>query len=354
MGDLRPTSSKDMDRANTSRNELLKVSGLHVDFALAGNRTLRAVDGVDLTIASGEILGLVGESGCGKTVFSLSLLRLIDPPGRISAGEILWQGQDLMQKSDYEMRLVRGGQIAFIFQNPQSALNPVYSVGDQLVAVLRLHRGMTRNDARDEAFQLLRRVRMSDPERALKAYPHQLSGGMCQRVMIATALACKPKLLIADEPTTSLDVTIQAQIMDLLLEVREQFHMTILLVSHDLGVIAQTCDRVAVMYLGRIVEFGPVQKLYNSPMHPYTQALLGSVPVPDPSQRGRLTKLEGEISRAPTVCLTSGCRFRGRCPKAFDDCRDTDPALSAVDGEDHQAACLLYECKVPRGMEVCN
>jgi oligopeptide/dipeptide ABC transporter ATP-binding protein len=329
-----------MNRAFTTPDTLLKVTNLRVEFALGGSQVLAAVDGVNLEISPGQILGLVGESGCGKTVLSHSLLRLIDSPGKISANEILWQGQDLMHKSEREMREVRGRQIALIFQNPQSALNPVYAVGDQVAAVLRLHRGMTREEARDEALRLLRLVHISDPERAMRAYPHQLSGGMCQRVMIAMAISCDPMLLIADEPTASLDVTIQAQIMDLLLELRDRFNMAMLLVSHDLGVIARMCDRIAVMYLGRIVESGDASVIYARPEHPYTRALLASVPIPDPSRRHAMSTLTGDVPSA--INLPSGCRFRSRCPEATTECAESDPALVNIDETDHHGVACIH------------
>lgn len=328
---------------NTTKTELLNVRGLSVRFDVKGQGILRAVDGVDLDIRQGEVLGLVGESGCGKTVFSLSLLRLISPPGHIRSGQLIWEKRNLLDLGNKEMRQVRGKEIAMIFQNPQSSLNPLYSIGSQLVSVIRLHREMSKEEAKNEALRLLRLVEIPDPERRMNEYPHQFSGGMAQRVMIAMALSCQPKLLIADEPTASLDVTIQAQIMDLLLEIREKFQMAILLVSHDLGVIAKMCDRIAVMYLGRIVEIAPAEKLYESPMHPYTQALLKSVPVPDPKHNGKIAKLTGDIPSP--LNLPSGCRFRTRCPEAFDLCPKINPMLRIVNGDDHLAACLLYEEK---------
>lgn len=324
---------------NITKTALLDVKGLSVHFDVKGQGILRAVDGVDFDIRKGEILGLVGESGCGKTVFSLSLLRLISPPGHISRGQINWVGRNLLDLSNKEMRLVRGKEIAMIFQNPQSSLNPLYSVGAQLISVIRLHREMSKEQAKNEALRLLRLVEIPD-ERRMHDYPHQFSGGMAQRIMIAMALSCQPKLLIADEPTASLDVTIQAQIMDLLLEIREKFQMAILLVSHDLGVIAKMCDRTAVMYLGRIVEIAPAEKLYHSPMHPYTQALLKSVPIPDPRHNGKIAKLTGDVPSP--LNIPSGCRFRSRCPEAFDLCPQIDPMLQPVNGDDHLAACLLY------------
>jgi len=325
---------------NTFKTELLSIQGLRVHFDLKRQGVLRAIDGVDLNIRQGEILGLVGESGCGKTVLSLSLLRLISPPGYISKGQIIWEGTNLLNFSNKEMRLVRGKEIAMIFQNPQSSLNPLYSIGSQLVSVIRLHREMSKEQAKNEALRLLRLVEIPDPERRMNDYPHQFSGGMAQRIMIAMALSCQPKLLICDEPTSSLDVTIQNQILDLLLEIREKFHMAILLVSHDLGVIAKMCDRVAVMYLGRIVEIAPAEKLYESPLHPYTQALLKSVPLPDPKHNGKITKLGGEVPSP--LNIPSGCRFRTRCPSAFDLCPQIDPMLFAFNGDDHLVACLLY------------
>lgn len=326
---------------NINKTELLlNAKNLSVCFNIKGQGVLRAVDGVDIGIRRGEILGLVGESGCGKTVFSLSLLRLISPPGHISNGQIVWNGRNLLELSNREMRLVRGKEIAMIFQNPQSSLNPLYSIGTQLISVIRLHQEISKEDAKNEALRLLRLVEIPDSDRRMNDYPHQFSGGMCQRIMIAMALSCQPKLLIADEPTASLDVTIQAQIMDLLLEIREKFQMAILLVSHDLGVIAKMCDRIAVMYLGRIIEIAPAEKLYESPMHPYTQALLKSVPVPDPKHNGKIAKLTGDIPSP--LNLPSGCRFRTRCPEAFDLCPKIDPILRIVNGDDHLAACLLY------------
>lgn len=326
---------------NSTKKELLNIKGLSIYFNLKGQGLLRAVDGIDLDIRQGEILGLVGESGCGKTVTTLSLLRLIDPPGQISNGQLNWEGKDLLKLNHKDMRQVRGKEIAMIFQNPQSSMNPLYSVGSQLVSVIRLHQKISRDEAKGEAVRLLRLVEIPDPDRRINDYPHQLSGGMCQRIMIAMALSCQPKLLIADEPTASLDVTIQNQILDLLLEIREKFHMAILLVSHDLGVIAKMCDRIAVMYLGRIVEIAPAEKLYASPMHPYTQALLKSVPVPDPKHDGKIAKLKGDIPSP--LNLPSGCRFRTRCPEVFDLCPQIDPMLRVVNGNDHFAACLLYK-----------
>jgi oligopeptide/dipeptide ABC transporter ATP-binding protein len=319
--------------------DLLDVTGLRVSFPVKGGGELRAVDGVDFSVRAGEIVGLVGETGSGKTVCSLSLLRLVAPPGRIVGGNIRWRGRDLLGLGAAEMRKLRGKEMAMIFQNPQSSLNPVYTVGAQLAAVIRQHKRSSAREAREEAVELLRLVRIPDAERRANDYPHQFSIGMCQRVMIAMAVACRPRLLIADEPTASLDVTVQAQIMDLLLDIRDTYGTAILLVSHDLGVIAQMCERVVVMYLGRVVESASAEQLYASPMHPYTQALLRSVPVPDPSRRGRAAKIEGDV---PSLLdARPGCRFSPRCPEAFEPCALVDPQLVAV-GDTHVAACLLY------------
>jgi len=320
---------------------ILSIKDLSVAFDLKGERVLSAVDGVDIDINYGEILGLVGESGCGKTVFSLSLLRLINSPGYIKKGQIFWKGENILQFKQKDLLKLRGKEIAIIFQSPESSLNPVYSIGSQLISVLKLHHEMSSKDAKREAIRLLNLVSIPDPERVMNSYPHQLSGGMCQRIMIAIAISCHPKLLIADEPTASLDVTIQAQIMDLLMEIREQFGMAILLVSHDLGVIARMCDRIAVMYLGRVVEYADAKDLYDSPLHPYTQGLLQSVPIPDPHQKGKIAKIQGDIPSH--VSVPSGCRFRSRCPKAFDKCAYIDPQLCGFDNSSHLVACLLYD-----------
>lgn len=319
---------------------LLRVEDLCVHFPSKARGDLVAVDHVNFSLYPGEVLGLVGESGGGKTILSLSLLRLLPSAARIVAGTVVWNGMDLLALDKNEMRQVRGKQIAMIFQNPQASLNPVYSIETQLTAILRLHRALSTRDARDEAIRMLRLVKIADPEKRMSEYPHQMSAGMCQRVVIAMALACEPGLLIADEPTASLDVTIQAQILNLLLELREELGMAILLVSHDLGVIARMCDRIAVMYLGRIVELAPAMKLYRSPKHPYTQALLASIPVPDPSMRSQCIPLRGDLPSP--FDIPSGCRFRSRCPEAFDLCLVRDPHLECAEGDDHLTACLMY------------
>jgi peptide/nickel transport system ATP-binding protein len=285
---LTPPGAESAPASTPASTPLLHVDRLSVEFASdhgSGAPAHQAVNGVSLTIGEKEIVGLVGESGSGKTVLSLSLLRLIPKPGAARSGAILWRGRDLLALPDEDMRAIRGREIAMIFQNPQSSLNPVRTIGAQMSAVIRLHQDRDRAAARAEALDCLRAVKIVDAERVYDSYPHQCSGGMCQRIMIAMALACRPKLLIADEPTASLDVTIQAQIMDLLLEIRERYGTAILLVSHDLGVIARMCDRIAVMYRGRIVEEADALTLYRSPQHEYTRMLLDSVPVPDPTHR---------------------------------------------------------------------
>jgi peptide/nickel transport system ATP-binding protein len=313
---------------------LLRIENLETAFALKGNRILTAVDGVDLTIPAGEIVGLVGESGCGKTVLAMSVMRLIDPPGRIIGGKVVFDGVDLLRLSESDMRKRRGSSIAMIFQNPSACLNPVRRIGSQLESVLRLHG--SKNPA-PEALDWLREVRIADPVRVQQSYPHELSGGMCQRVMVAMALSCRPRLLVADEPTASLDVTIQAQLIRLLLELRERHNMSILFISHDLGVVAQICDRVAVMYLGRIVEHARSVDFYRSPQHPYSRALLAAVPSTDVTQR-RTFELLGELP-SPDAIPKNSCRFHSRCPEAEAACLQEDPSLHPV-AEGQFVACI--------------
>lgn len=323
-----------------SSSPLMKIQGLTTQFRLKDHSVLNAVDSVDIEIKTHEVHGLVGESGCGKSVTALSVLRLIESPGAITSGCILWKGNDLIKLSAGAMRKVRGKEIAMVFQNPQASLNPLYTIGNQMISVLRLHRNITKKEAVSEAVNLLKLVQIVDAESRMKAYPHQLSGGMCQRVMIAMALSCRPSLLIADEPTASLDVTIQAQILDLLLDLRERFKMAILLISHDMGVVARMCDNVSVMYLGKIVECAEVKNLYNSPKHPYTQALLESVPVPDPNITQH-SKISGDL---PSIIhAPKGCRFRTRCIHVFDKCSELSPDLKEIDKNKTKVACWLYE-----------
>ena len=294
------------------------------------------VDGVSFTVEQGETVGVVGESGCGKSVTSLSILRLVpSPPGRIAQGRILFEGQDLLTLSEREMRAIRGRDIAMIFQEPMTSLNPVFTCGDQILEALRRHQKVSATEARDQALELLHLVGIPLPEQRLGAYPHQLSGGMRQRIMIAMALCCHPRLLIADEPTTALDVTIQAQILDLLRHLKKQLSMAVLLITHDLGVVAETAERVVVMYAGKVVEEAPVRTLFHTPRHPYTEGLLRSIPRLD-ERRESLPVIEGMVPNL--LDLPSGCRFHPRCPRAERRCREEAPALRSL-GEGHRVAC---------------
>jgi oligopeptide/dipeptide ABC transporter ATP-binding protein len=303
-----PASRRRRPRQRGDR-PLLEINGLRTSFHTRDG-VVRAVDGINFHVDSGEIMGLVGESGCGKSVTSLSILRLIANPGRIEAGEILFDGTNLLNLSDGEMRKIRGDRISMIFQQPTSSLNPVWDVGSQIQEVLRIHRGMGDKAARARAGDMLRMVGIPDPERRLKNYPHEMSGGMAQRVMIAMALACEPELLIADEPTTALDVTIQAQILDLMRHLRDELGTAIVLITHDLGVVAEMCDRVAVMYAGEIVEHTDVTSLFRDPKHPYTRGLIGSIPVVGAATE-ELAVIPGSVPNL--IDLPPGCRFAPRC-----------------------------------------
>lgn len=314
---------------------LLEVRDLRVSF-FTPRGEVRAVDGVSFTIDEGETFGLVGESGCGKSVTALSLLRLLDGNGRIVGGDIVFAGRTLLALSEEEMRSLRGDQIAMVFQEPMTSLNPVFTVGYQIGEVLEVHRGMSRKQARAEAIELLRLVEIPEPERRVDAYPHQLSGGMRQRVMIAMALACRPRLLIADEPTTALDVTIQAQILDLLAHLQQQFGMAVLFVTHDLGIVAERARRVAVMYAGRIVEEADTATLFRNPLHPYTRGLLRSIPRLGMRVR-RLAVIPGTVP--DPLSLPSGCRFRDRCTYAVAGCAEIDPQLQPF-GDSRAVACI--------------
>ncbi|HEY3253355.1 MAG TPA: ABC transporter ATP-binding protein [Polyangiaceae bacterium] len=314
--------------------ELLSIRNLHVEFSTDAG-PVPAVRGIDLQIAPGETVALVGESGCGKSVTAMSVMRLTE--GRIAAGSIHFQGRDLASLSDQEMRRIRGGQMGMIFQEPMTSLNPVFSVGRQIEEVLVLHQRLSARAARAQALELLQRVGIPAPERRILQYPHELSGGMKQRVMLAMAIACRPQLLIADEPTTALDVTIQAQIMELLRELKQEFGMAVLLITHDLGVVAHFAERVLVMYAGKIVEQGSVRDLFKRAAHPYTQALLAALPDPQrPVQR--LQAIPGRVP-SPSM-LPAGCAFCARCAHAFEPCPAQQPALYQV-GEKHHAACFL-------------
>ncbi len=297
------------------------------------------VDGVSFTVGRGETVGLVGESGCGKSVTSLSVLRLLpSPAGRIAGGRILFEGRDLVALSEREMRNIRGRDIAMIFQEPMTSLNPVFTCGNQIIEALRRHKRVSVAEAREQALELLRLVGIPMPEQRLNAYPHQLSGGMRQRVMIAMALSCNPRMLIADEPTTALDVTIQAQILDLLRQLKQRFAMAVLLITHDLGVVAETAERVVVMYAGRVVEEAPVRDIFHKPLHPYTEGLLRSVPRLD-RRCGSLSVIEGV---APDFFnLPSGCRFHPRCPLSERRCTEEVPRLISP-AEGRRVACWRY------------
>lgn len=316
---------------------MLKIRNLKTTFAISKHKTLRAVDGIDLDIAKNEVLGLVGESGCGKSVASLSILRLISGNGTVSADEMHWKDQDLLKLPEEAMRKIRGKEISMIFQNPLGSLNPVYTIGNQMIETIQLHQGLDKAKARQRALELFAEVNITDPDRRINQYPHELSGGMAQRVMIAMALSSEPDLLIADEPTASLDVTIQAQIMRLLQDLKQKRGMSILMISHDMGVIAQMCDRIAVMYLGKIVEEAHANDLFQHPRHPYTQALLKAIPKADPSQRKELKSLHGDIPSP--IDLPPGCRFAGRCEYVQDLCRKNEPSLEKVGAS--LAACFL-------------
>jgi oligopeptide/dipeptide ABC transporter ATP-binding protein len=301
---------------------------------------VRAVDGVDLDVSEGRTLGVVGESGCGKSVTALSIMRLIDPPGRIEPGSrVLFRGRDLASLDEEELRQVRGNEISMIFQEPMTSLNPVIKIGDQIVEAVTLHRHVSHKSARERALEMLSLVGIASPQRRFGDYPHQLSGGMRQRVMIAMALACEPKLLIADEPTTALDVTIQAQILELIKDLRERLGMAVMLITHDLGVVAEMCDDVAVMYAGRVVERGSAAAIFRSPQHPYTEALLHSIPLLGMTQANRLKVIRGMVPNP--LEWPKGCRFASRCDYVFDRCLREDPPL--LDAGAQRAACWLVE-----------
>ena len=305
---------------------LLEVRGLTTHF-FTDEGTVEAVDDVSFSVEEGEIVGVVGESGCGKSVSALSIVRLVpDPPGKIVTGEVIFDNQNLLELSDSEMRKIRGNRIGMIFQEPMTALNPVHRIGNQIIEAVKLHEpNLATSNARRRALEMLERVGIPAPDQRLKEYPHQLSGGMRQRVMIAMALAMQPDLLIADEPTTALDVTIQAQILDLLREMQRESGMAILFITHDLGVIAELCDRVTVMYAGCVVEQASVSQLFSSPRHPYTQGLLRSIPILDGIPKQPLATIPGVVPAL--IDMPDGCRFRNRCPNAEKDCELESPEL---------------------------
>jgi oligopeptide/dipeptide ABC transporter ATP-binding protein len=324
---------------------LLRIRDLHVHFDTDAG-TVRAVDGVSYDVRRGETLALVGESGCGKSVSSMSILRLVPcPPGRLAGGQIEFEGEDLIAADEARMRALRGKHIAMIFQEPMSSLNPVYTVGDQIAESIILHQGVDAEIAREQTIHLLERVGIPSPDRRIDEYPHQMSGGMCQRVMIALALACNPKLLIADEPSTALDVTIQAQILELMRKIQSESGMSILLITHDLGVVAEMADRVVVMYAGSVVESADAIELFKRPRHPYTAGLFHSIPRLD-TEETKLEPIEGNVPDA--MSFPQGCKFHPRCRFAVERCRREAPPLSdrhALDsgGSSHRSACWIVD-----------
>ena len=315
---------------------LMKVSGLATQF-FTEDGIVKAVDGIDYDLEEGETLGLVGESGCGKSVSALSLLRLIpNPPGRIVGGEVMFEGQDLLKLSEEDMRHIRGNRISMVFQEPMTSLNPILTIGRQITEPLELHMSMTSRQAEDRAIELLGLVGIPDAAARIDDYPHQFSGGMRQRVMIAMALSCNPKLLIADEPTTALDVTIQAQVLELMQKAAKEVGASLIVITHNLGVVARYADRVNVMYAGKIIERGSARDIYKNPKHPYTLGLLRSVPRLDEPRKEKLSPIEG--MPPDLVDLPPGCSFRARCTYAVDRCAEETPPLASV-GEGHLAAC---------------
>ncbi|WP_040224949.1 ABC transporter ATP-binding protein [Bhargavaea cecembensis] len=324
-----------------SKREVLSVNGLRTSFFTDGG-IVPAVDGITFGLREGEILGIVGESGCGKSVTSLSIMGLVpNPPGKVTGGEILYGGRDLTKLPERQMRKVRGNDIAMIFQEPMTSLNPLFTIGNQMMEALLIHTKLGKRKARERAVEMLRLVGLPRAEEMMDDYPHQLSGGMRQRVMIAMALVCEPNILIADEPTTALDVTIQAQILKLMKDLNDRLNTAVLLITHDLGVVAETCERVLVMYAGQIVEEGPVEDIFNDPQHPYTEGLLKSVPDMRFKQE-RLVPIQGNVPRPGSI--KHGCRFAARCPYVFDRCTAEDPDLYGTPSG-QRARCFLRDGK---------
>jgi oligopeptide/dipeptide ABC transporter ATP-binding protein len=321
----------------SNENPLLEIRDLRTYF-YTYKGVVKALEGVNLRIGANELLGLVGETGCGKTVTGLSILRLIDSPGKIIGGEIVFGGEDLLKLSENEMsERIRGKKISMIFQEPRSSLNPTYTVGSQISEAIRLHQRVDKREAMRRAVSILRQTGMPDPERIAREYPHELSGGMAQRAMIAMALSCDPELLIADEPTSSLDVTIEAQILELIKDLISKFRASVLLITHDLGIVAETCDKVAVMYAGNVIEYGDVRDIFKRHKHPYTEGLLNSVPKLKMS--GELYTIEGTVPNLITP--PTGCRFHPRCPEASEKCSEFKPSEVEVE-PGHFVSCFLY------------
>jgi len=316
---------------------LLRVNDLKTYFFTAEG-VVKAVDNVNIEIKKEEVLGLVGESGCGKSTVALSVMRLVRDPGKIVGGEIWFNGEDLLKKGEGEMRKIRGAEISIIFQNPMSSLNPVFTVGSQIAEAIKLHQNVEKDKIKGKVAEILGKVGIPDPPKRMEDYPHEYSGGMAQRAMIAMALSCNPKLLIADEPTTNLDVTIQAQILELMKDLRKDFGASILLIGHDLGVISELSDKIAVMYAGKVVEYSDLTGIFQKPMHPYTQALLESIPRLD-VETDRLRIIPGRVPRL--INPPSGCRFHSRCEHTMKVCTEKEPLLTEV-GQDHMVACHLH------------
>jgi len=316
-------------------DKVLEVKNLETSFTTERGK-VKAVDGVSFDLYSGKTLGIVGESGCGKSVTSLSIMRLIpNPPGKITGGEILYRGKDLLKLNLEEMRKIRGNEISMIFQEPMTSLNPVFTIGNQLVEAIRLHQDLSKGEAINKAIEMLKLVGIPAPDKRVKDYPHQLSGGMRQRVMIAMALSCNPRILIADEPTTALDVTIQAQILDLLRDLQQKTGLGLLLITHDLGVVAEMAHEVVVMYAGKVVERAPVTEIFKSPKHPYTQGLLNSIPIMgrDPTGKIKKSRLEPILGIVPSLLeLPQGCRFQERCKFVSTECKASEPELRTLAG----------------------
>jgi len=319
---------------------ILKINDLKVYYYIAEG-IVKAVDRVNLKIGKEEALGLVGESGCGKTTVALSVLRLIRRPGKIVGGEIWFEGENLLNKSGEEMRKIRGGKISMVFQHPGASMNPVFTVGSQIGEAIQLHQNVQKREIKKRVEEILFKVGIPSPAQRMKDYPHEYSGGMLQRAMIAMSLSCNPKLLIADEPTTSLDVTIQAQILELMKKLRKDFGASVLLIGHDLGVISELCDKIAVMYAGKIVEYAELTTLFKNPKHPYTQALLESIPRLDVDTE-RLRIIRGTVPRL--INPPSGCRFHPRCEYVKEICSKQEPPLVEI-GQEHEVACFLYTSK---------
>lgn len=319
---------------------VLKINDLKVYYYIAEG-VVKAVDRVNLKIGKEEALGLVGESGCGKTTVALTIPRLIRRPGKIVGGEILFEGENLLSKSEAEMRKIRGGKISMVFQHPGASMNPVFTVGSQIGEAIKLHQNVQKREIKKRVEEILYKVGIPSPAQRMKDYPHEYSGGMLQRAMIAMSLSCNPKLLIADEPTTSLDVTIQAQILELMKKLRKDFGASVLLIGHDLGVISELCDKIAVMYAGKIVEYANLTTLFKNPKHPYTQALLASIPRLDVDTE-RLRIIRGTVPRL--INPPSGCRFHPRCEYVKEICSKQEPLLAEIERE-HEVACFLYTSK---------